>query len=248
MIWQSPAEKKTQVELFRRHVNRPGYLLAFTLRRQLADVKSKTIRARNRILNTYPTSQTIPAASLEQAMEHVLNQAPRDAVRPPSLLDAPVKVATSLVLALRTPELRPLLWRYLADVAVHPATARSLPSVLEDLLKLAIVYRIRGAKLPGMSGVEVTVERSPAEVVLRSLPAQDAGRPDGVPDSRNGDVAALRRVTWDHSAIGSDICWPLPTGRDMRVSIGEPGRHVHEFRSLPRLAARFPAQIARALP
>jgi hypothetical protein len=132
--------------------------------------------------------------------------------------------------------------------------------VLEDLLKLAIVHRIRGAKPRRLSrGVEVTIERSPAEVVLRSLPTQNAVRANqtptnstvkesGVPDSRNGDVGALRRVTWDHSAIGTDICWPLPIGRDIRVSIGEPGRHVHEFRSLPGLAARFPAQIARALP
>ena len=64
----------------------------------------------------------------------------------------------------------------------------------------------------------------------------------------NGDVASLRRVTWDHSAIGDDIRWPLPIGRSTRVTIGEPGRHVHEFRSLPGLAARFPAQVARALP
>ena len=157
----------------------------------------------------------------------------------------------SLVLTLRTPQLRALLWRYLAHVVVHPATAGSLPSVLDDLLKLAIVHRIRGAKLRRFSrDVEVTVERSPAEVVLRSLPTQDPARADQTPAlSRvNGDVAALRRVTWDHSAIGSDIYWPLPIGRNIRVSIGEPGRHVHEFRSLPTLAARFPVQFARALP
>jgi hypothetical protein len=40
----------------------------------------------------------------------------------------------------------------------------------------------------------------------------------------------------------------LPIGLDIRVSVGEPGRHVHEFRSLPTLAARFPVQFARALP
>jgi hypothetical protein len=183
-------------------------------------------------------------------MAHVLQNgrgaaAYKDWVRP-GLLDGPVKVVMSLVLTLRTPQLRPLLWRYLADTVAHPAKASSLPSVLEDLLKLAIVYRIRGAKRLS-PGLEVTVERSPAEVVLRSLPGQ--APPNPTPEERGvPDVAALRRVTWDHSAVGSDIRWPLPIGRDIRVSIGEPGRHVHEFRSLPGLAARFPAQIARALP
>ena len=273
MVWLNPAEKKAQVSLFRRHVNRPGYFVAIKLRRRFAALRSSMVGIRNRILNRYPsaTSQAFSTPSLEQAMEHVVGRvrgpdngdevAPyADAAFRPGLLDAPVKVVMSLVLSVRTPELRALLWRYLAHAIVHPATASSLPSVLEDLLKLAIVYRIRGAKLRGLSrGVEVTVERSPAEVVLRSIPTQNAVRADqrplnptakesGVPDSRNGDVAALRRVTWDHSAIGSDICWRLPIGRDIRVSVGESGRQVHEFRSLPSLAARFPVQIARALP
>ena len=194
-------------------------------------------------------------------MEHVVSQgrehhdgqeavAGTDAALRRGLLDAPVKVVMSLVLTLRTPQLRALLWRYLTYVIVHPATASSLRSVLDDLLKLAIVHRLRGAELRRLPrGIEVTVERSPAEVVLRSLPIQDAVRPDETsPNPRNGEVAALRRVTWDHSAIGSDIRWPLPIGRDIRVSVGDPGGYVHEFRSLPTLAARFPAQFARALP
>ena len=104
------------------------------------------------------------------------------------LLDAPVKVVMSLVLTLRTPELRALLWRYLAHVVVHPSTASSLPSVLEDLLKLAIVHRIRGAKLRRLSrDVEVTVERSPAEVVLRSVPTGTVP-----PPRTSGSTATLR--------------------------------------------------------
>jgi glycosyltransferase involved in cell wall biosynthesis len=243
LIWRDPAEKAAQVGLFRRHVNR-GYLFQFELRRRLAGVRSRAIR----MLGRHPavTSRAFAAASLEQAMEHVLHQGREESTegdRPPGLLDAPMKVGLSLALTLRTPQLRPLLGRCLGDAIVHPATARSLPSVLEDLLKLAIVHRIRGAK-GGPPDVAVTVERSPAEVVLRSLPAQDVV----AAESRNGDVSALRRVTWDHSAIGGDIRWPLPIGGDVRIVIGEPDRHVHEFRSLPALAARFPAQTARALP
>jgi hypothetical protein len=184
-----------------------------------------------------------------------------DAVLRPGLLQAPVKVVMSIVLASRTPQLRGLLWRYAADVLVKPATAASLPVVLEDLLKLAIVYRLRAAKLGRLSrGVEVRVERSSDEVLLRSLPTQNAVRATQTPPdprssesvvdgSGDGTVASLRRVAWDHSAIGTDISWPLPMGRrSVRVTIGEPGRHVHEFRSLPELAARFPAETARALP
>jgi hypothetical protein len=267
MVWRNRAEKEAQFDLFRTHVKRAGYLPALRLRRVVANGQASLVRTRNRMLKRYPpaTSRAVPAASLEQAMQHVVSWdrespeagVPADATPRFSLLDAPVKVVMSLVLTLRTPELRALLRRYLAHAIAHPTTASSLPTVLEDLLKLAIVYRIRGAKLRGLPrGVDVTVERSPAEVVLRSLPTRDAVGVNqtppvpesGAPDSRNGDVGALRRVTWDHSAVGSDICLPLPIGGDIRVSIGEPGRHVHEFRSLPGLAARFPEQIARALP
>ena len=260
MVWLNPAEKKSQVGLFRRHVKRPGYLLALKLRLRVAERRSSLLRTRDKILATTPpaTFQTLSAASLEQAIEHVVSRDAENGQEPVSdlggalwlgRLDPPVKAAMSLALTLRTPQLRGLLWRYLADVAVHPATAGSLPSVLDDLLKLAIVHRIRGAKLRGLSrDVDVTVERSPAELLLRSQPTRDAARAATPHERDNGDVSSLRRVTWDHSAIGSDIRWPLPIGRDIRVSVGESGRHVHEFRSFPTLAATFPAQFARALP
>jgi hypothetical protein len=212
MIWLDPAEKSGQIGLFQAHVDRPGYLLAAKLRLRVAALRSRT----NRILRRNPpaTSRAFAAESLEQAMAHVASQEAAEPVTPlrRGLLDAPVKVVLSLVLTLQTPQLRPVLGRYVAHAIVHPATASSLPSVLDDLLKLAIVHRTRD---------EVTVERS---------------------------ANALRRVTWDRSAAGGDIRWPLPIGRSIRVSVGEPGRHVHEFRSLPTLAARFPAEIARALP
>lgn len=240
MIWHSPAEKAAQVRLFQAHVNRPGYLLAAKLRLRVAELRERLIRTRDRFLYRSPpaTSRAFPAASLEQAMAHVASEEAAEPDTPVrrGVLDAPVKVLMSLALTLRTPQLRGLLGRYLAHAIGHPATVSSLPFVLDDLLKLAIVHR-----------VVVTVERSADEVVIRSVPAQTAVRANET-GSRNGDVVALRRVTWDHSAIGDDIRWPLPIGRDIRVSVGEPGVGVHEFRSLPTLATRFPAQIARALP
>lgn len=82
-----------------------------------------------------------------------------NAVLGPGVAQAPVKVVMSLVLALRTPQLRGLLRRCLADAIVHPATAAALPTVLEDLLKLAIVYRLREARLGHLSRrVQITVE------------------------------------------------------------------------------------------
>jgi hypothetical protein len=261
MVWLNPAEKASQINLFRRHVKPPGYLLALKLRRRVAERRSSLIRTRDKILGTTPpaTFQTFSAASLEQAIEHVESRDGQNGQEPAPATDAalwlgrldpPVKAVMSLALTLRTPQLRGLLWRYLADVLVHPATVGSLPSVLDDLLKLAIVHRIRAAKLRQSSrGVAVTVERTSVEVVLRSLGTEDAVRANQTAlNPRDTEAAALRRITWDHSAIGSDIYWPLPIGRNIRVSVGEPGRHVHEFRSLPTLAARFPKQFARALP
>jgi hypothetical protein len=76
MVWVNPAEREAQVALFRRHVNRPGYLLAMKLRRVAAKVQSVMIRTRNRILSRTPPagSHAFSAASLEQAMEHVIRQ------------------------------------------------------------------------------------------------------------------------------------------------------------------------------
>ena len=89
------------------------------LRRRVAELRSRMIRTRNRILFRNPpaTSCAFPAASLEQAMEHVASREAGGGRGPAlrrGLLDAPVKVVMSLVLTLRTPELRALLWRYLA--------------------------------------------------------------------------------------------------------------------------------------
>jgi glycosyltransferase involved in cell wall biosynthesis len=272
MIWRDPDEKAAQLALFRRHVKRPGHLLAAKATVRLAEARARAIQTRDRVLDRHPpaTSEAFSAASLEQAMAHALSDgrerrqpaADADGALRLGLLDAPVKVLMTVVLALRTPALRGVLWRTLAAAVVHPATRSALPAVLEDLLKLAIVCRIRAGKLPRLSGdVAVTVQHSPGEVLLRSRPAGDAveesgsGSPGGAAlrrvtwdHSAVGSDVRLRRVTWDHSAVGSDIRLPLALGRDIRVSIGEPGRHVHEFRSLPGLAERFPAQVARALP
>lgn len=72
MIWLNPAEKQAQVSLFQSHV-RSGYLLEMRLRRRLAELQSRVIRRRNR---TPPkaTTETFSAASLDQAIEHVVSQ------------------------------------------------------------------------------------------------------------------------------------------------------------------------------
>ena len=75
-IWLDPAERDAQFRLFRNHVNRPGYLSAMKLRRRVAEWRAGIIRTRNAVLNSYPKPpyQEFAAASLEQAMEHVVSQ------------------------------------------------------------------------------------------------------------------------------------------------------------------------------
>ena len=160
------------------------------------------------------------------------------------LLDGGVKVALALGLVARVPALRRLLGLYVSDVVVRRSAVVSPLAVLEDMLKLALLQRLRA----GTSPVRIVVSSGEAgdELILRSLP------PDG--SAGDGDrrpqpwPAGPRRVIWDHSAIGSAIRWPLPLGVSVTVSIGhEPGASVHEFVTLPALAVRFPRATADAL-
>ena len=84
MIWLNPAEKEAQLSLFRRHVNRPGYLFAMKQRRLIGKVQSRVTQAREKVLNRNPskTSQAFSATSLAQAMEHVVRQRPSAKVEP----------------------------------------------------------------------------------------------------------------------------------------------------------------------
>jgi hypothetical protein len=75
MIWLNPAEKKAQLGLVRRHVG-SRHLIEMELRRRLAEWRARMIRARIRILATPPVKpayQEFAAASLEQALEHVVS-------------------------------------------------------------------------------------------------------------------------------------------------------------------------------
>ena len=118
MVWLDSAEKASQVNVFRREVKRPGYLLALKLRRRVAEWRASLIRTRDKILGTTPRArfQTFSAASLEQAIEHVVSRHGQNAQQPVpdtalwlGRLDRPVKAVMSLALTLRTPQLRGLL-------------------------------------------------------------------------------------------------------------------------------------------
>ena len=76
LIWSDPAEKQAQIGLFRRHV-RPGYVPAMQLRQRAAKLRARLLRTRDRFLHTPPATpayQEFAAASVEQAMEHVVSQ------------------------------------------------------------------------------------------------------------------------------------------------------------------------------
>jgi hypothetical protein len=181
------------------------------------------------------------AARLERAPRLRAERAGRVGAK---LLDGGVKVALTLGLVARMPALRRLLGFYVSDVVLRRSAVVSPLAVLEDMLKLALLQRLRAGTPP----VRIVVSSGEAgdELILRSLPPDGSAgdgdrRPQPWPDGP-------RRVIWDHSAIGSTVRWPLPLGGRVTVSIGhEPGASVHEFVTLPALAARFPRATADAL-
>jgi hypothetical protein len=151
-----------------------------------------------------------------------------------------VKVALALGLVARERALRRLLRLYVADLVRQRAVAAPVP-VLEDLLKLALLRRLRTGTPP--LRVAISTGEACDELIVRSLPAGSSA--DGEPTAHPRDP---RRVIWDHSAIGSSIRWPLPLGASITVAIGDqPGASVHEFVTLPALAVRFPRAAADAL-
>jgi glycosyltransferase involved in cell wall biosynthesis len=82
LIWQAPSEKDSQLRLFWSHVNRRRLLAELDLRRRAAELRSRLRRSCDRILQRPPprpplsaaTYEEVPAASLDQAMEHVIRQ------------------------------------------------------------------------------------------------------------------------------------------------------------------------------
>ena len=158
------------------------------------------------------------------------------------LLSGGVKVALALGLVARVPALRRLLGLYVSDVVVRRSVVAAPIPVLEDLLKLALLQRLRTGTPP----LRVAVSNGEAgdELIVRSLPP-DGTAADSEPQSR---CEGPRRVIWDHSAVGSSIRWPLPLSASVTVAIGDQaGATVHEFVTLPALAVRFPRATADAL-
>jgi hypothetical protein len=188
------------------------------------------------------------AARLERPLrvraERAAAQAGRAGARLPV---GAVKVALALGLVARVPALRRLLGLYVSELVVRRPPFASPLAVLEDLLKLALLQRLRTGQLVGTPPVRIVVSSGPAgdELIVRTLPP-DGGATDG--DRQPQPCTdGPRRVIWDHSAFGSAIRWPLPLGRDVVIAIGRPGDPVHEFVTLPALAARFPRATAEAL-
>ena len=55
----------------------------------------------------------------------------------------------------------------------------------------------------------------------------------------------LKKVVWDHSAIGSSIIYPLSKTRRLTIALEPDG--VYEFKTLPVLAKQFPMEMWQAL-
>jgi hypothetical protein len=56
---------------------------------------------------------------------------------------------------------------------------------------------------------------------------------------------SLARITWDHSAVGRELLFPVFRSRRLSLPIGLCG--VYEFKTLPVLCARYPKETLRAL-
>jgi hypothetical protein len=172
------------------------------------------------------------------------------------VFDALNKVLLTFFLAAARPAIRALLIRYFSHTASERVAIAPPRAVLEDLLKLALVDRLRSGSLPGgghaPSGLTVRADRIGDDLVLRSVPATipplddvangGASRPP-VPDH----TELPSRVLWDHSAVGRAVAYRVGARRAVRVAIGEPGNEVHEFATFPALASHFPDEVADAI-
>ncbi len=158
------------------------------------------------------------------------------------LLRHPLWYSTRSYLALRTiarhPEYRGLLMRYAVDRGMR-RTVR-VDAMLEDLLKMDLLKRA----CANPNGFHVQLQGNAGQWVYVSSPgAKNGSRPPAVGDAQRNPV---KRVAWDHSAVGRSLTMPMRLGRTLPVYLGTEG--LYEFTALTTLSASYPEMIARMLP
>jgi Glycosyl transferases group 1 len=179
------------------------------------------------------------------------------------LIDNPndffVKAYTSTRIGLGVGPLRALVTQYLKDPQLRRHA--SYDSMLNDLLKLDIIRRVRLGILRARQPFQLSVDFDAGAglVMLTSTPvgAGDDVAGEGrsrstVGDSvlRTGLEEVLQRglvklIVWDHSALSLEIVY-APLGRKwITVGIGRGG--IHRFDVLVQLARHYPAETTPVL-
>lgn len=126
--------------------------------------------------------------------------------------------------------------------------------LLEDLLKLGLLQGVQVGKWMDMTDVRIDVcyKSSGDALVFRSTPVSKAGDDgrdgmglNGVGNAIEKGNVVLRKIVWDHSAIGNSIIYPLSRTRRLTISLEPDG--VYEFTALSAFARQFPKQAWQAL-
>jgi hypothetical protein len=172
--------------------------------------------------------------------------------------DVLVKTYVATRIGLGVGPLRTLVAQYLSDSELR----RQMPyhALMNDLLKLDLIRRVRAGILRTRQSFELSVEfdAGTGQVTLTSTPRRKPANVVGESPPRGGEPGvrsveledALKRglvklIVWDHSASSLEIVY-APLGRRwITVGIGTGG--IHRFEMLARLAERDPARMASVL-
>jgi hypothetical protein len=157
----------------------------------------------------------------------------------------PTRGLAALRAVLTNESLRTLFLLYLRERNARRSIGTA--GVLEDLLKLRLLYDATTlVRMPGRPQVQLDVALDSQRRVLRystTLTPNDSLPAPLKPNLAADDVAVLKRILWDNSAISDRVeCRVRP-----RVSVGLGESGIHEFRALAMLAAAFPDETLDAL-
>ena len=182
------------------------------------------------------------------ALNGALGSPPRRRSLSMSVLRHPV---TYTRLALRMTRLARRIPAHVLTAYVRKGSVRQAAPprlVLQDLLRLGILERINAT--PALRcRVEVTYDQATQTVTAMTRVVADGdlgSRRSGHANGRPGETSAeLRRLVWDHSAVGTSVPCLLLDGSQLPVSLGPHG--VYVFEGLNALAGRYPQDAWRLL-
>jgi hypothetical protein len=153
-----------------------------------------------------------------------------------------VRSAVALDALARRPGLRRLLarWRRVR----RPGGLLADSHFAADVIRLEALRQMRAAA----SGppLDIRFDAPSATLRVESRPC-GTGPAGGSPAAALAAVAsgAVRKIVWDHSAVGTSVGYAGPLGVPLRFQMEADGRY--SFRALAAIAERHPADAAAAL-